>query len=189
MPFSRLYATQPQEITTILTLSPSSFANENIFRRAQFYKYKGEKDESNTILEAENQMDEWDITRKSRSDLADPSKPKPKPAMGKAPNQAHLHSRGPERHLEPAAQVSTNVGELGSENRETETSVPAQVSYLTYPHSPSSLYPISSFQVPEISECHHSFLYAIQTSTEVSCPRPYEGHFPSSRHEGYFGGN
>lgn len=100
--------------------------------------------------------------------------------MGKAPNQAHLHSRGPERHSEPAAQVSTDVGELGSENRETETSVPAQVSYLTYPHSPSSLYPISPFQVPEISKCHHSFLYAIQTSTEVSCPRPCEGHSPSS---------
>lgn len=55
---SRLYATPPQETATFLTLSPSSFANESIFRRAQFYKDKGEKDENNTILEAENQMDE-----------------------------------------------------------------------------------------------------------------------------------
>lgn len=66
-----------QEITTILTLLPRSLTNKGILRRAQFYKDKQEKDESNIILEAENQMDKLDITWRSRTELVNSGKLKP----------------------------------------------------------------------------------------------------------------
>lgn len=66
-PFPSYTLTPLPQITTILTLPTSRFANKGNFRRAQFYKdKKKENDESNQILEAENHMDELDITWKSR---------------------------------------------------------------------------------------------------------------------------
>lgn len=69
MSFPRLLV--PQEITSILTLTSSNFANKGIFRSSQLHNNK-EKKEGNLILESGNQMDELDITQnKSRTKLTE----------------------------------------------------------------------------------------------------------------------
>ena len=63
-------------------------------------------------------MDKLDITQKSGTNLADAGKLKPKPAMGKAQNQAHSEAfwMGTTKYL-------YRWGKPGAQNRKTETFV------------------------------------------------------------------